>query len=191
SRLPEIVALDLDNASASRWEAKSWVSIRLFSHASRSRLSSNFQTILPGCTTGLTAWLATGARDVSVIELLKRRPRSDCSRTALPQLACAAGLRGSHVRTRKFVPSCAVTDQRRSRPMNRAVPAAFIVAIIFLSVAPAQAGPCTTEIAWFEQAVRRSTGNPNAGPMARQTVAAQLDRQPTPAASRRAHTAGG
>src|SRR5262249_55127913 len=115
-----------------------------------------------------------------------RAPTTDCSRTALPQLACAAGLRGSHVRTRKFVPSCAVTDQRRSRPMDRAVPAAFIVAIIFLSVAPAQAGPCTSEIAWFEQAVRRSAGNPNAGPMARQTIAAQLDRQPTPASIRRA-----
>jgi len=70
--------------------------------------------------------------------------------------------------------------------MDRAVPAAFIVTAIFLSVAPAQAGPCTSEITWFEQAVRRSAGNPNAGPMAPQSIAAQIDRQPTPASIRRA-----
>jgi len=64
--------------------------------------------------------------------------------------------------------------------------ALIAVAAVCLGIAPAQAGPCSSEIAWFEQAVRRSAGNPNAGPMAPQTIAAQLDRQPTPASVRRA-----
>ena len=50
-----------------------------------------------------------------------------------------------------------------------------------LSVAAAQAGPCSSRIAQFEQAVRQAAGNPNAGPMAPQSIGAQLDRQPTPA----------
>jgi hypothetical protein len=37
--------------------------------------------------------------------------------------------------------------------------AAFIaVAAIGLGIGSAQAGPCSSEIAWFEQAVRRSAG---------------------------------
>ena len=44
----------------------------------------------------------------------------------------------------------------------------------------AYAGPCTTHIAEFEVAIRQSSGNPLAGLTARQTIAAQLDRQPTP-----------
>jgi hypothetical protein len=64
---------------------------------------------------------------------------------------------------------------------------AFIAAAVFgLSVASAQAGPCSLEIAQFEQAVRASAGNPNAGPDGRQTVGAQLGYQPTPASIRRA-----
>ena len=55
-----------------------------------------------------------------------------------------------------------------------------------LGAASAQAGPCSSEIAWFAQAVRQSAGNPGAGPMAPQTIAAQLDQQPTPASIRRA-----
>jgi len=55
-----------------------------------------------------------------------------------------------------------------------------------LGVASADAGPCTTQIAQFEQAVRQSAGNPNAGPMAPQSIGAQLDRQPTPASVKRA-----
>ena len=55
-----------------------------------------------------------------------------------------------------------------------------------LGVTSAQAGPCSSEIAWFEHAVRRSAGNPSAGPMAPQTIGAQLDQQPTPASIRRA-----
>jgi hypothetical protein len=69
----------------------------------------------------------------------------------------------------------------------RRMTAAFIaVAALCLGVAPADAGPCSSEIAQFEQAVRRSAGNPNAGPMAPQSIGAQLDRQPTPASIRRA-----
>ena len=48
---------------------------------------------------------------------------------------------------------------------------AFIAAAVFgLSVVSAEAGPCTSEIAQFEQAVQASAGNPNAGPYGRQTV---------------------
>jgi hypothetical protein len=54
------------------------------------------------------------------------------------------------------------------------------------SVAAAMSGPCSNEIADFEQAVRRSAGNPNAGPMAPQSIGAQLGEQPTPASVRRA-----
>jgi hypothetical protein len=71
--------------------------------------------------------------------------------------------------------------------MNRRATAAWIVAAALgLSIAPAHAGPCTSKIAQFEQAVRQSAGNPNAGPMAPQSVGAQLDRQPTPASIKRA-----
>jgi hypothetical protein len=55
-----------------------------------------------------------------------------------------------------------------------------------LGVASADAGPCTSQIAQFEQAVRRSAGNPYAGPMAPQSIGAQLNRQPTPASIKRA-----
>jgi hypothetical protein len=51
----------------------------------------------------------------------------------------------------------------------------------------AYAGPCTAEIAEFETAIRQSSGNPLAGLTARQTVAAQLDRQPTPEAVKQAN----
>jgi hypothetical protein len=64
--------------------------------------------------------------------------------------------------------------------------AALVAAAVCLGVAPAHAGPCTTAIAEFEQAVRQSAGNPNAGPMAPQSIGAQLDRQPTPGSIKRA-----
>ncbi len=51
----------------------------------------------------------------------------------------------------------------------------------------AQAGPCSEDIAQFEAAIRQSAGNPNAGLTARQSVNAQLDRQPTPASLKRAN----
>ena len=62
---------------------------------------------------------------------------------------------------------------------------AFVVSILLLS-ATAHAGPCSNAIAQFEQAVRQSANKPDAGPTARQTIGAQLDRQPTPGSVARA-----
>jgi hypothetical protein len=71
--------------------------------------------------------------------------------------------------------------------MNRRATTASVVAVALgLGIAAAQAGPCTSKIAQFEKAVRQSAGNPNAGPMAPQSIGAQLDRQPTPASIKRA-----
>jgi hypothetical protein len=71
--------------------------------------------------------------------------------------------------------------------MNRRTTVAILAAALAGLAAPsAQAGPCGAEIARFEQAVRQSAGNPNAGPIAPQSVGAQLDREPTPASIRRA-----
>jgi hypothetical protein len=69
---------------------------------------------------------------------------------------------------------------------RRLATALIVVAALGQSVAAAQAGPCSSEIAQFEQAVRRSAGNPNAGLMAPQSIGAQIDRQPTPASVKRA-----
>src|SRR5262245_40138129 len=67
------------------------------------------------------------------------------------------------------------------------VTAAFAVAAaVCLGVASAHAGPCSKQIAQFEQAVRQSAGNPDAGPFARQTIGAQLHRQPTPGSVKQA-----
>ena len=70
--------------------------------------------------------------------------------------------------------------------MSRRDAALIIFGTFLFVVAPAHAGPCTAQIAQFEQAVRQSTNDPYAGPMAPQTVGAQLDRQPTPTSMRRA-----
>jgi hypothetical protein len=71
--------------------------------------------------------------------------------------------------------------------MNRRTTAASVLAAtVGLGISPAQAGPCSHDIAQFEQAVRQSAGNPNAGPIAAQTIGAQLDRQPTPDSVKRA-----
>jgi len=43
------------------------------------------------------------------------------------------------------------------------------------------AGPCTSDIADFEAAIRASQGNPLAGLTAPQSVGADLSHQPTPA----------
>ncbi len=50
----------------------------------------------------------------------------------------------------------------------------------------AQAGPCSTAIAQFEQSVRQSAGNPDAGPVAPESIGAQLGHEPTRASIRRA-----
>jgi hypothetical protein len=71
--------------------------------------------------------------------------------------------------------------------MNRRTSAViFAAAFSSLAVSFARAGPCAADIAQFDRAVRQSAGNPNAGPVAPQSVGAQLDREPTPASIRRA-----
>jgi hypothetical protein len=72
------------------------------------------------------------------------------------------------------------------RPSATLLVAAGLGLGLGLGVATAHAGPCSSKIAQFEQAVRQSAGNPNAGPMAPQSIGAQLDVQPTPASVRRA-----
>jgi hypothetical protein len=56
--------------------------------------------------------------------------------------------------------------------------------ILGMSMAWAQAGPCTSEISKIEQAVNEP--NSMYAPTARQTVGAQLNRQPTPESIARA-----
>ena len=62
----------------------------------------------------------------------------------------------------------------------RGITAPIVCALLCLSIPVAQAGPCSEDIAQFEAAIRQSAGNPNAGLTAPQSVAAQLNRQPTP-----------
>jgi hypothetical protein len=69
---------------------------------------------------------------------------------------------------------------------GRAIAALIVFAGLGLGVATAHAGPCTSQIAQFEQAVRQSASNPNAGPMAPQSIGAQLGQQPTPGSVKQA-----
>jgi hypothetical protein len=68
----------------------------------------------------------------------------------------------------------------------RGTTAPIVCGLLCLSIPVAQAGPCSEDIAQFEAAIRQSAGNPNAGLMAPQSVAAQLDHQPTPASLKQA-----
>lgn len=71
--------------------------------------------------------------------------------------------------------------------MNRRAATAWIVAAALgLGIASAHAGPCTKSIAQFELAVRQSANNPNAGPMAPQSIGPQLGQQPTPGSVKQA-----
>src|SRR4029450_4980467 len=71
--------------------------------------------------------------------------------------------------------------------MNRRAIGTWVAAVAFgLGVASAHAGPCTHKIAQFEHAVRQSATNPGAGPMAPQSIGAQLGYQPTPGSVQRA-----
>src|SRR5215813_5035102 len=93
--------------------------------------------------------------------------------------------------TRRLVGSIGLGSTRRWRIMvpsheRIAMRALIAGAVLGLSFAAAHAGPCSEKIAQFEQAVRQSAGNPNAGPMAPQSIGAQLDRQPTPGSVKRA-----
>jgi hypothetical protein len=110
-------------------------------------------------------------------------------------MTCAnVGLKGAPWRTimlHRLLPfglvAPGVVPNRWSAMMIRRVATTLIVAAALgLSAASAHAGPCSVEIAQFGQAVRQSAGNPYAGPMAPQSIDAQLGYQPTPASLRRA-----
>jgi hypothetical protein len=62
----------------------------------------------------------------------------------------------------------------------------IVCAVLGLNSTFAQAGPCSNDIAQFEAAIRQSASDPMAGLSARQSVAAQLNRQPTAASMKRA-----
>jgi hypothetical protein len=71
--------------------------------------------------------------------------------------------------------------------MNRRIAVASIAAFALgLGAASAHAGPCSSQIAQFEKAVRQSANNPGAGPTAPQSIGAQLGQQPTPGSVKRA-----
>src|SRR5262249_61033973 len=70
--------------------------------------------------------------------------------------------------------------------MHRCLAIAFAGAVLSLSIASAHAGPCTSAIAQFEQALRQSGNDPGAGPTGQQSIGAQLGHQPTPSAVKRA-----
>jgi hypothetical protein len=70
--------------------------------------------------------------------------------------------------------------------MNRHVTTVIVATALCLGVASAHAGPCTNSIAQFEQAVRQSANNPNAGPFGVQSIGAQLGQQPTPGSVKQA-----
>jgi len=65
-------------------------------------------------------------------------------------------------------------------PRIRTATLAIVCALACMNIAAAQAGPCSADIAQFEQAIRSSAGNPFAGLTAPQSVRAQIGWQPTP-----------
>jgi hypothetical protein len=76
-------------------------------------------------------------------------------------------------------------DQREGPIMKQRMMTALAVAAALglalgLGAAAAHAGPCSDQIAQFEQAVRQSAGTVGAGPTEQQSVGAQLRHQPTP-----------
>ena len=62
--------------------------------------------------------------------------------------------------------------------MNRRIVAACFICALGLNIESVHAGPCSTQIAQFELAVRQSAGKPDAGPFAPQSIGAQT-RPPT------------
>src|SRR5262249_19733005 len=79
-----------------------------------------------------------------------------------------------------------ICDGRPRLELNRRFTVVVAGAASVLFAVSAHAGPCTTAIAQFERAVRQSANNPDAGPMAPQSIGAQLNRQPTPGSMKRA-----
>jgi hypothetical protein len=75
--------------------------------------------------------------------------------------------------------SAQTSFSQRLQPM-----AVFFVAVaLWLNSAMAEAGPCTADISQFEATVHQSASDPFAGLTARQSVNAQLGRQPSNAAT--------
>jgi hypothetical protein len=69
----------------------------------------------------------------------------------------------------------------------RRIAAGLIVGVLLgMTPTSAKAGPCSADIARFEAAMRQSAGDPFAGLMAPQSIAAQDDRQPTVASMKKA-----
>lgn len=66
------------------------------------------------------------------------------------------------------------------------VTALIVCAMSCLNISIAHAGPCSADIAQFEQAIRDSAGNPFAGLTAPQSVNAQISQQPTPESLKKA-----
>ena len=65
--------------------------------------------------------------------------------------------------------------------LTRQTPAIFVIAAtLALSIVSAHAGPCSADIAQFENTIRNSARKPDAGPMGQQTIGAQLGHEPTP-----------
>ena len=78
-------------------------------------------------------------------------------------------------------------DSASRRELTRLV--LMTSALLALGIGCAQAGPCSADIAKIENAL--NAPNSPFGPTARQTVGAQLGRQPTPASMARAEQKAG
>ncbi len=87
-----------------------------------------------------------------------------------------------------YIPPPIAGALRMSNPRASAsrTTAAVAGAVLALAAADAWAGPCTSDIAQFEAAIRASQGNPSAGLTAPQSVGADLSHQPTPASVKQA-----
>ena len=81
----------------------------------------------------------------------------------------------------------AANDSARRHALTRL--ALMTSALLALGVGCAQAGPCSADIAKIEKALNEP--NSPFGPTGRQTVGAQLGRQPTPASMARAEQKAG
>jgi len=74
-----------------------------------------------------------------------------------------------------------LSDHGVRRMSNHTITAALICAVLAFAATNAWAGPCTSDIADFEAAIRASQKDPLAGLTAPQSVGADLSHQPTAA----------
>jgi hypothetical protein len=74
--------------------------------------------------------------------------------------------------------------------LNHALLGMFLIGFVAVgsNTAPAYAGPCSDEIVRLQTLMRGNDSNPNIGPTAQQSVAAQMHRQPTADSVARAKT---